>query len=170
LKVPCEGCTDPHFPSFSGVIWFQYFEKSLRTAPRVVMLPANFVMLLPPSIGGALSGAAPASLLPPPPAAPPVQVESDPQPRTVPPALPPLPVAPPFSGRLPPEEIVPPVVVTPPAEVVPPVLVLPPVDVCPPVAESASSSELADEHAAITKNTHSVKPGKERGWFMCVSH
>src|ERR1039458_7998830 len=88
LKLPCEDCTDPHFPSFSGVIWFQYLEKSLRTAPRVVMLPANLIVPAPPSMAGALSEDVPASRVPPLPAAPPVHVEDDPQPSEVPPALP----------------------------------------------------------------------------------
>src|SRR3712207_8214951 len=37
------GSTDPHLPSFSGVIWFHMLAKSLRTWPRVVILPTNLI-------------------------------------------------------------------------------------------------------------------------------
>src|SRR5580704_7250162 len=49
LNVPRVGSTEPHLPSFSGVIWFQYVAKSDRTAPLVVMLPTNLRLLVPAS-------------------------------------------------------------------------------------------------------------------------
>src|SRR4051812_1545140 len=95
LRVPS---TEPHLPSFSGVIWSQNMSKSVRTWPPVVMLPTNFLrgveVLLPlPAVFEPAVPPLPAAVLEPP-SPPPAALERPPLPAAFGDPASPLPAVP----------------------------------------------------------------------------